>query len=126
MKLLNILVDIAANMTLAFSEVREDGDRRCTWGVIAENPVNGQPFFFLGTEHANFADAARAAWKYISNADWFDVLPATEGGSTIGDVWRRDFGTGFSHVIKLVETGEGEVSGVAIIAYLSRKEFSAR
>jgi len=117
----NVLVDIVGNFTLVF--IGETGrEAYWTWSLIGEDPITGQPFIISGLRHGTFADAAIQAWRDITNADWFDIRPAVEGLPPITNVWRRAFGSGFSHVTKFVETGEGQVSGVAVLTYLSRSE----
>jgi hypothetical protein len=123
--LLNVYVDLVGNAGLVF--VRENNGPNCWgWSLTVEDPATGQPFHLLGSRHDAFADAAREAWQRIASLDWFDIRPAIEGLPAVTDVWRRAFGPSFSHVINLVETGKGEVSGVAVISYYERTDVGSK
>ena len=117
----NVYVDLTANFSLVFVWYGEEF-HNVFWLVIGEDPRTGQPFTFCSGPCSDFRQAARAAWVYLIAADWFVVAPAFEGLPPISDIWRRDFGSSFSGVVKLVEADQGQISGVAYLQYLKTGE----
>src|ERR1043166_1060428 len=110
------IIDLVGNFSLLFSWEGET-PKNVYWTLIGEDPTTGQPFILCGGPADDFPRAASEAWECILSGRWFDVRAAIEGLPSIEAIWRRAFGRGFGDVIKFVQTGKGEISGVALIRY---------
>jgi len=117
----NVVIDLVGNFSLLFAWIGEKPNN-VYWTLIGEDPISGQPFILSGGPADTFARAASEAWKCIASGDWFDVRAAIEGLPPVSTIWRRAFGPNFSHVVSFVETGKGEIPGVALIRYHTRAE----
>jgi len=114
--LLQLYIDLTANMVLILSWEKENDDE-VAWTLLGEEPFSGQPFVYSRGGYPNVHVAGIAAWQWIEKGTYLTVLPAVDGLLTIQDVWTRELGANFSRAIEVATAKDVKVSGVVLSAW---------